>query len=527
MAGTVQTFLKVLIGASTKGFKKDMDDGEKAVQKFASETKSALDKFAEVFGVDLDEARKKTKALGEGLSTLGKGFTASAVGTTGLTKALQILKMALISTGVGALVVALAGLAAYFTQTEKGAKQLSTALAQIKAVAHTVLNNLLAVGEGVIKVMVWKFKDGWGKIKEGFKGFGRDILDAAEGAKRLSKAMYELAEIERNYNIYASEQNILLEEYRLKARDIDLSAQERLNSLLAAAKIEKKINEEGLNIAAEKIANAQLALSLDSDLKENKDALAAAYINYNNLIAQSIIFDRTLTREKNTLIKEIKAELAALKEANEITKIGGVGFSIAKPDTSKLLGAAGQMQGATKQIGEITSGLSGANDELRAMNATIEDSIGNLASGFGEWMGAFSAGLANFRDARQLVGSAFGDMLIQLGQISIKAGIGIEAIKMAFSSLGGVGAIAIGTALIAFGSSIKGSIAQINNARSAASAGYGSASSMATGGGSLFYNNSTQSRTKLVIDGTVTLKLAGADLLAILNSENTRIEIVT
>ena len=49
----VITNMKVRFGADTKQFNKGMDDGKKAVQTFKKDSGSALEQFANQFGVSL------------------------------------------------------------------------------------------------------------------------------------------------------------------------------------------------------------------------------------------------------------------------------------------------------------------------------------------------------------------------------------------------------------------------------------------------------------------------------------------
>jgi hypothetical protein len=519
MAGTVQTFLKVLIGANTKGFKKDMDEGEKAVKHFAGETKGALDKFAEVFGVNLDETRKKAKSFGDGLSAIGKGFRSSAAGSEGFSFALKALKTALAATGVGVLLIALASVATYFTKTEVGARKLASGMAQFKAVAEVATQRFAKLGDSLLWLLQGNGVMALSSFKEAFTGIGEEARGAAASAKTLAQNIYDLTYREMNFMVVKSEQVALLEEERLLSRDLDLTAKQRLDHLMKAAAIEKKVDEEELAIAAEKIVNAQLALQTETQNIDKKKALAEAYAAYNNILAESFAFERSLARQKNTLIKEIKAQFEEQKKLNEVTRL-----YIAPPKVNNTNGSEIDPNALRP---DLIPELSAVSSELQNMYSITEQSIENVAIGFGEWMGAFSAGLAGFRGARQLVGNAFGDMLIQLGQVAVKTGIGMEVIKKAFQSLSGVAAIGIGVGLIAFGSAIKGSIQSIGDARSAATDGGGYGSSL-TAGGSLTYGNSSNLvQNKLQLDGTVILKLSGPDLIALLNSENTRIQITT
>lgn len=89
--------------------------------------KSALKGIADemnILGVNLgrtvDQLRAKATAMKSAASAIGQG-----------TNALKIFKIALISTGIGALIVAVGSLIAFFTKTERGAEKLERVMAGV------------------------------------------------------------------------------------------------------------------------------------------------------------------------------------------------------------------------------------------------------------------------------------------------------------------------------------------------------------------------------------------------------------
>src|SRR5690606_14134703 len=63
----------------------------------------------------------------------------------------NILKAAIISTGIGALVLALGGLISYFTKTQSGLDTISRLFAQLGAISGVLTDRLSAVGERIVK----------------------------------------------------------------------------------------------------------------------------------------------------------------------------------------------------------------------------------------------------------------------------------------------------------------------------------------------------------------------------------------
>ena len=73
----------------------------------------------------LNSSLNKTKKANDGITTSAlasaKSFTVMGVSINGVSKALKLLKVSLIATGIGAIVVAVGSLAAAFLSTQSGA----------------------------------------------------------------------------------------------------------------------------------------------------------------------------------------------------------------------------------------------------------------------------------------------------------------------------------------------------------------------------------------------------------------------
>jgi len=112
-------------------------------------------------GVNMNDLSEKTKEAGEEGTALGmlKGKLKGIISPIkGVVAGMKTLKGALISTGIGALVVALGSLVAYFTTTEEGSKKL--------AIATETLSIL------------------WGKFTEQASKLGEALINAFENPKQ-------------------------------------------------------------------------------------------------------------------------------------------------------------------------------------------------------------------------------------------------------------------------------------------------------------------------------------------------------
>lgn len=93
------------------------------------------------------------------------------------------------------------------------------------------------------------------------------------------------------------------------------------------------------------------------------------------------------------------------------------------------------------------------------INSVIESAVEGFAGGVGEAIAAAFSGGDLLTGITTLLFSTLGNMLVQLGEIAIAAGIAIETIKKSLATFSGIGAIAIGITLVALGSIVKSQVA--------------------------------------------------------------------
>ena len=139
-------------------------------------------KGTEKVSSDLTKIDNKSKGLGESVnmasSSLDKmtgGAVSAFKGIAGGLKTaivgLKTFRGVMISTGIGALVVAVGSLVAYFTQTQKGAEKLEIAMAGVKIIFAKLTDVASDLGEKILWVFTepeQAIKDLWGTIKTYF-----------------------------------------------------------------------------------------------------------------------------------------------------------------------------------------------------------------------------------------------------------------------------------------------------------------------------------------------------------------------
>jgi hypothetical protein len=320
-----------------------------------------------------------------------------------------------------------------------------------------------------------------------------------------------------HYNDTVSEQNILLSQYRLDAKDSTLSATERLSALENAAIIEHKIIKDGLALDAEKLLNAQMALQTDKENMDLKKALSAAYDAYNYKIAEEIDYDRTLEREKGKLIKLAQDETDA-------KKLAALKASTITPDYAPL--EAIQFPVLNTQVLDTTTlALNNIKTSVKELSVSIKGelmkSFEELGANIGTFFEEMAQGNGSLKSFGNMMLSTFAELAINVGKIIISMAIAKAGIEKALVIPGAWPvALAAGIALVALGSALKGSLSR------SSSGGGGSSTSYGSGSGSLTYDT-RQAPQPQSINITGSLVAKGKDLVYVFNQENIRTKTVT
>ena len=94
--------------------------------------------------------KKASDSAGSSLGLVASGFGSMNVGINGSVSALKLLKVAVASTGIGLLVVALGSLVSFFTQSEKGSKLLAQGMAVLEGIFSGLTKTLSSFGETIV-----------------------------------------------------------------------------------------------------------------------------------------------------------------------------------------------------------------------------------------------------------------------------------------------------------------------------------------------------------------------------------------
>ena len=340
----------------------------------------------------LEQVKKNTKDTGDAAKEAAGNFSVMGVSLNGvkaafgkiipLSKAMfGSIKAGLISTGIGAFVVAIGSLIAYFTQTKKGAEQLQrifkgfgAAVAvltdRFSGVGETIVNafsnpkeaiiglwntlkeNIINRVEGIMlqfkalsKVIEGAFDLDLDTIKDGFADFGqatiqvatgldeiqqknfvdtvkditKEIKEETEAAIELTGALQKIKDAEREFSIQKAKTAQEIQKARFEAMDENKTLEERLEALQKASDLEIDTTNKAIQLQKDKLAAKQAEVDLGESLAEDFDELAQLEVELINLQTQSFQTRKRIATEIETLTREQAAlDKEAAKEKERL-----------------------------------------------------------------------------------------------------------------------------------------------------------------------------------------------------------------
>ena len=329
---------------------------------------------------DAGNAASEFKVMGVSLNGVKRGFAGAAVTAKGM---FGSIKAGLISTGIGAFLVIVGSLIAYFKSTKKGAEMLERALAGVGAVVSVITDLLSGFGEVIVGAFtdpqqavkdLWEaiktnivnrveglfdvfgalgdtikaaFSLDWegvkagaadfsesmiqtatgvddltGKMAEGFKSLADEIENDVRVAMKLKGLTQQLRDEEREFNKVRAQTRQEIQKARLDALDESKTAEERLAALQTANELELKTTADVLDMQKRKIEIQKQTMALSENMAEDLDDLAALETGLIDLQTSSFQTQKRLATEMETLTNEIAANKKAKQkeEADAIKK---------------------------------------------------------------------------------------------------------------------------------------------------------------------------------------------------------------
>lgn len=370
-----------------------------------------------------------TETQKQGIETLSKVFGGGKNAITGFVGVMNTVRVAILSTGIGALIIALGSLITYFTATSEGSDYLAKKFAGFKAAFRVVTDAVASVGGAIFKAfddpkkavsdlyeaiktnlinrvqaipLIFgaigesiknAFSGNINGAKENIKDMGQALIQFGTGldkaqqgkiATALGNVVDEAAKAQkrgeelwqRQDDLYNQETAQILKlaslrrqlaEQRLIASDTEKTFTERINASKKAIETEAKILDTEVAIAKQKAAiiREQNALKGLGATSEDKRALAEAEAEVIKLETESVTKKRALFRQLQGLENEKEAFLKA--QADKLKKV--------YEQISGLAGELGLISSEQQRIKNLKEQQTLLNSQVQTLKAMATLSI--------------------------------------------------------------------------------------------------------------------------------------------------------
>ncbi|MGV4404936.1 hypothetical protein ACQ1PF_07890 [Ornithobacterium rhinotracheale] len=324
-------------------------------------------------------AQKEAEASSKALA-VAQGGVATATNLT--SKAMKLFRIALVSTGIGAIVVLLGSLVSYLTSTQAGIDKVTQVLEPLKALfqsfigvvqqfgeklfnafknpkqvmvdlADFVKNNLInrfkafgVILDGIIHLDFKKIGDGviqqatgvenaTDKIKNAWQSTKNFAEQAIDKGQELANLKIKIQKMENEMILTESELNRQYEAQRERAQDMTLTASQRKKAAEEALAIQNRLVAKQNELLDLRIKEKQIQNSLNDTSREDEAEL-------NRLIAQKNNNEQQAARNRRNarkIIQGIDRQMASesKKRADEAKKAREEAYNKALATQQKII----------------------------------------------------------------------------------------------------------------------------------------------------------------------------------------------
>lgn len=252
------------------------------------------------------------RVMGVSLNDVKRGLQTVAMTAK---KSFATIRAGIMSTGIGALVIAIASLVSYFTNTKRGADALSRAFTGLGAVVDVLTDRASRVGEALVNIFNQPFLKTLKDVKGAFTGITEEVTKEVSAMVELKKRTQELRDADNEFMVQKAATRREIEKARLIAEDETKSAEERLENLKLALELEAQTTEQELKLAQERMKIKEEEMKLSENSAEDERELATLRARVIETETASFRMRRRVATEVNSLEREIHAErVARLKE---------------------------------------------------------------------------------------------------------------------------------------------------------------------------------------------------------------------
>ena len=227
--------------------------------------------------------------------------------------AMRSLKVAIAATGIGLLVIAVASLVGYFTNTQEGADKMNQAFKVVGATIDVLVDRVSMFGKGLFLLFDGQYAEAAKTMGDAFKGVADEIIKESAEALKLEQAFQKLEKRQIAFIVTQQELRTQIEAARLAAEE-GATALIKQEAIEKAIQLENQLADEKIAIATEEVRIMKARIALGQTMNDEERALNEATAALSAVEA-----------ERDTKLKELvgrqRALNAELARANELTGV--------------------------------------------------------------------------------------------------------------------------------------------------------------------------------------------------------------
>ena len=266
---------------------------------------------------EIKEAKEEQGLFAEQTDRLKKSFGKLKGSVGKAVKSFRTLKGAIISTGIGVLVIAFGTLITYFSKSKEGSEKLDAIMAGLGATVDVLTDRIIGFGKGVIAFFKGDFSEGIAAIKNSVSGIGDEIADEAGRAFALTEKLQDLADAERDMAVARAENLLAVKRLDAVVDDVTNKEQVRIDAAQKAQDLLNENAEAEMSLLKDKLATLQELNSLGDSSAEDLQKEADLLVQIASADAQRV----DLARAFNTKLNSISEGRRNREEAARAKKV--------------------------------------------------------------------------------------------------------------------------------------------------------------------------------------------------------------
>lgn len=264
-------------------------------------------------GLNMDSVGIVAKGFAENLSKdFSSAWKMASQGGTRFVGVLKLVRAAMLATGIGAIIAALAALAAMFTRTQKGVELFSKAWASVTAGLDVLLDRLAVLGDAMVKVFQGDFKGAADVAKKAIEGIGEELVNETKLAWKLKDALNQLEKQEVMLTMRRAASKAEIEQLKKDSEDTTKSLGERMEAAQKAYEMEQKDLEQQTEIAEKRLANTLGFIEMNDEVRN-----LMTQIKNGDVTADDVISKLGLSESNIDDLKDFSDQFVELQELVE------------------------------------------------------------------------------------------------------------------------------------------------------------------------------------------------------------------